>query len=149
MSMSHVLNPHMSYITIGALWGSSWHVISPWFIGRGDPCGSCWTYSAGCEISCAIGVKCWRIVLQDHESGWSQFRGGMWGQRYVRRPVGVCEKWVHNKPSGQCWGARHRCVVGKLAFFALLKMSPQWKEIYLDIVQIYIYLVFNLISITH
>src|SRR5882672_10030215 len=29
-----------------------------------------------------------------------------------------------------------RCVVNKLAFFALLKMSPQWKELYPDMVQI-------------
>src|SRR5882672_1320935 len=33
----------------------------------------------------------------------------------------------------------HRCVVNKLAFFALLKMSPQWKELYLDRVQIGIF----------
>src|SRR5882672_8183870 len=31
------------------------------------------------------------------------------------------------------------CVVNKLAFFVLLKMSPQWKEIYPDMVQIHIF----------
>ena len=41
------------------------------------------------------------------------------------------------------------CVVNKLAFFALLKMSPQWKELYPDMAQIHIFLVFNLYDHSH